>query len=112
MSLREDGAAALDWVARYLERVGDLPVLARVEPGEVRARLPSSAPEEGEPFAAVLRDLDEVLLPGVTHWQSPRFFAYFATTGSEPAILADLLAAHVAAHAGTEQPVHAVSVAR
>jgi aromatic-L-amino-acid/L-tryptophan decarboxylase len=93
LSLRDDGAAALDWVAGYLDRVGELPVLARVEPGDVRARLPASAPERGEPFAAVLRDLDEVLLPGVTHWQSPRFFAYFATTGSEPAILADFLAA-------------------
>ena len=93
MTFREDGAAALDWVAGYLERVRDLPVLARVEPGQVRAALPVSPPERGEPFADVLRDLEEVLLPGVTHWQSPRFFAYFATTGSEPAILADLLAA-------------------
>ena len=93
MSFREDGSAALDWVASYLERVGELPVLAQVMPGELRARLPMSAPEHGEPFADVLRDLDEVLLPAVTHWQSPRFFAWFATTGSEPAILADLLAA-------------------
>jgi aromatic-L-amino-acid decarboxylase len=93
VTFREDGDAALDWVAGYLERVRDLPVLAQVEPGEIRARLPVSPPEQGEPFAAVLRDLEEVLLPGVTHWQSPRFFAYFATTGSEPAILAELLAA-------------------
>jgi aromatic-L-amino-acid/L-tryptophan decarboxylase len=93
VTFRDDGAAALEWVAGYLERVRDLPVLAQVEPGEVRARLPASAPEQGEPFSEVLRALDDVLLPGVTHWQSPRFFAYFATTGSEPAILADLLAA-------------------
>src|SRR5437868_12229557 len=59
----------------------------------MRARLPASAPEEPEPFAAVLRDLDEVLLPGVTHWQHPRYFAYFAAPSSEPAILAELLAA-------------------
>jgi aromatic-L-amino-acid decarboxylase len=91
--LRVDGAAALDWAASYLERVGELPVLAQVEPGEIRSRLPPSPPDEPEPFSAVLRDLDEVLLDGVTHWQHPRYFAYFATSSSEPAILAELLAA-------------------
>ena len=90
---RQDGAAALDWAARYLETVGEQPVLAQVEPGALRARLPAQAPDEPEPFAAVLRDLDELLLPALTHWQSPRFFAYFATTASEPGILAELLAA-------------------
>jgi aromatic-L-amino-acid/L-tryptophan decarboxylase len=93
VTFREDGAAALDWAARYLERVEELPVLAQVEPGEIRSALPDSPPEQGEPFAAILRDLDEVLLRGVTHWQHPRFLAYFATTGSEPGILAELLAA-------------------
>jgi aromatic-L-amino-acid/L-tryptophan decarboxylase len=92
-SFRDDGALALDWVASYLERVGELPVLAQVEPGQIRALLPRSAPEQPEPFEAVLRDLDEVLLPGLTHWQSPRYFAYFATTGSEPGVLAELLIA-------------------
>ncbi|HEY2005274.1 MAG TPA: pyridoxal-dependent decarboxylase, partial [Solirubrobacteraceae bacterium] len=91
--LRRDGAAALEWAASYLERVRDLPVLATVAPGEIASRLPAFAPEEGEPFSAVLRDLDEVLLPGVTHWQHPRYFAYFATSAAEPAILAELLAA-------------------
>jgi aromatic-L-amino-acid/L-tryptophan decarboxylase len=91
--LREDGRAALEWAARYLERVGDLPVLARVAPGDIRAALPASAPEEPEPFSALLADLDQILLPGVTHWQHPRFFAYFSTSASEPAILAELLAA-------------------
>jgi aromatic-L-amino-acid/L-tryptophan decarboxylase len=92
-SLRDDGPAALEWAARYLERVESLPVLAQVAPGDIRARLPARAPESGEPFSAVLRDLDEVLLPGVTHWQHPRFFAYFATSAAEPAILAEMLAA-------------------
>ena len=68
-------------------------MLAQVEPGAIRAALPESAPEQGEPFADVLRDLEEVLLPGVTHWQSPRFFGYFAVTGSEPGILGELLTA-------------------
>ncbi|MGZ4201630.1 MAG: pyridoxal phosphate-dependent decarboxylase family protein [Thermoleophilaceae bacterium] len=91
--LRGDGAAALEWAARYLERVHELPVLAQVAPGDIRARLPASAPEDPEPFSAVLRDLDEVLLPGITHWQHPRYFAYFATSAAEPGILAELLAA-------------------
>src|SRR2546425_10305380 len=93
MSFREDGAAALEWAARYLDRVGDFPVLAQVEPGDIRSRLPAAPPEQGEPFADVLRDLDEILLPGITHWQSPRFFAYFANSAAEPGILAELLAA-------------------
>ena len=93
MTFREDGAAALDWVADYLDRVRELPVLSQVEPGEIRAALPPSPPEEPEPFSSVLEDLDQVLLPGLTHWQSPRFFAYFANTGSEPGVLAELLAA-------------------
>jgi aromatic-L-amino-acid/L-tryptophan decarboxylase len=93
LSFREDGAAALDWVARYLERVGELPVLAQVSPGEVRASFDPSPPEQGEQFDTVLRELEHKLVPGLTHWQSPRFFAYFSTTGSEPAVLAELLAA-------------------
>ena len=93
MSFRDDGAAALEWAARYLESVGDYPVLAQVRPGDIRSRLPAAPPEQGEPFADVLRDLEEILLPGITHWQSPRFFAYFAVSASEPGILAELLAA-------------------
>jgi aromatic-L-amino-acid/L-tryptophan decarboxylase len=90
---RADGAAALEWAARYLERVGELPVLAQVRPGELSAQLPAAAPEQAEAFADVLRDLDELLVPALTNWQSPRFFSYFAVTSSEPAILAELLAA-------------------
>ena len=92
-SFREDGALAVDWVASYLERVRDLPVLSQVVPGEIRAALPAAPPEEPEPFAAILEDLDRVLVPALTHWQSPRFFAYFATTASEPGVLAELLIA-------------------
>jgi aromatic-L-amino-acid/L-tryptophan decarboxylase len=90
---RNDGADALEWAATYLERLRELPVLAQVEPGAIRAALPERAPDEPETFAAVLRDLEEVLLPGLTHWQSPRYFAYFASTGSDPGILAELLVA-------------------
>jgi aromatic-L-amino-acid decarboxylase len=93
VSFRDDGTAALDWVASYLDGIRERPVLSRLEPGAIRAALPGHAPDAAEPFAAVLRDLDEILMPGMTHWQSPRYFAYFATTGAEPGILAELLAA-------------------
>jgi aromatic-L-amino-acid decarboxylase len=93
LTFREDGQAALAWVADYLERLRDFPVLAQVAPGDIRARLPAEPPDQPEPFGAVLRDLDTVLMPGITHWQSPRYFAYFANTGSEPGILAELLIA-------------------
>ena len=93
MSFREDGYAAVDWLANYRERVREAPVLAQVKPGDVRAALPDSAPEQAEPFESVLNDLDELIFPGLTHWQSPRFFAYFSTTGSGPGALAELLIA-------------------
>jgi aromatic-L-amino-acid decarboxylase len=93
MSFRDDGHAAVDWAADYLERVGELPVLSRNAPGELSSKLPDAPPEHGEPFANVLRDLDELIVPALTNWQHPRFFAYFAVTASEPGILAELLAA-------------------
>jgi aromatic-L-amino-acid decarboxylase len=93
VTFRDDGYAAVDWAADYLDRVGDLPVLAQISPGELSSSLPDSPPEQGEPFANVLRDLDELIVPALTNWQHPRFFAYFAVTASEPGILAELLAA-------------------
>jgi aromatic-L-amino-acid decarboxylase len=93
VSFREDGYAAVDWAARYLERVDELPVLAQVKPGELSARLPLSPPEHGEPFTNVLSDLDDLIVPALTNWQHPRFFAYFAVTAAEPGILAELLSA-------------------
>jgi aromatic-L-amino-acid decarboxylase len=93
VTFREDLDRAADWVEDYRRRVSELPVAAQVEPGAIRARLPESAPEQGEPFEAMLRDLDDVILPGITHWNHPRFFAWFGNTGSEPGILAELLIA-------------------
>ena len=93
MTFREDGRAAVDWAADYLERIDELPVLAQVEPGHLSATLPLAPPEEGEPFANVLRDLDELIVPALTNWQHPRFFAYFAVTAGEPGIAAELIAA-------------------
>ena len=93
--LRGDGRAALDWAASYLERVRGLPVMSQVKPGDITKSLPVGPPEHGEPFSAVLDDLERVLVPGMTHWQHPRFFSYIPTTSCEPAILAEMLAAAV-----------------
>ena len=90
---RKHGREVVDWIADYYERVESLPVLSRVEPGAIRAALPPRPPQEGEPFAALLRDVDEVIMPGITHWQSPSFFAFFPANASGPAILGELLAA-------------------
>jgi aromatic-L-amino-acid/L-tryptophan decarboxylase len=93
MSFRRDAEQAIDWLDGYFSRVPELPVLAQVSPGDVRAAFDAEPPEHGVPFEDVLHDLEQKLVPGLTHWQSPRFFAYFSTTGSEPAVLAELLAA-------------------
>src|SRR5690348_8280599 len=89
---RRYGRDVVDWIADYYARIESLPVLARSAPGDIRNALPARPPEEGEPFEHVLRDLDEILLPGTTHWQHPSFFAYFPANASGPAILGDLLA--------------------
>jgi aromatic-L-amino-acid/L-tryptophan decarboxylase len=88
---RTRGRAAVEWVASYLERVGDLPVRPSVEPGWVRAQLPDSPPEHPEPFEQVLADLDTIVVPGLVHWQSPDFFAYFPANASGPSVLGDLV---------------------
>jgi aromatic-L-amino-acid decarboxylase len=84
---------AAEWVASYLETVGDRPVLARVTPGEIAASLPHSAPLHGEPLEAILKDIDRLILPGITHWNHPSFFAYFGISGSGPGIVGELLSA-------------------
>ncbi len=90
---RRHGHAVVDWIADYHQRVGELPVLSPVKPGEIRAALPPAAPEHGEPFEAILRDVDRLILPGITHWQSPNFFAFFPSNTSGPSILGELLSA-------------------
>lgn len=90
---REHGHALVEWIADYYERVESLPVLAQVAPGEVRAQLPPDPPEHGEPFAAMMADVERVILPGITHWQSPNFFAFFPANTSGPAILGEMLSA-------------------
>lgn len=90
---RRHGRALVDWIADYFERIESFPVLSRAEPGSIRASLPPSPPERGEPFEAMLRDVEEKILPGITHWQSPSFFAYFPANASGPSVLGELLSA-------------------
>jgi len=90
--LRSALGEAARWVAEYLKSVGDRPVLAQVEPGEIASRLPAAAPDAGQPLAAILDDIDSLLLPGITHWNHPAFFAYFGITGSGPGIVGELIA--------------------
>jgi aromatic-L-amino-acid decarboxylase len=89
---RRYGREVVDWIADYYERIESFPVLSQVSPGDVRAALPADPPEHGEPFEALLRDMDEIVLPGITHWQHPSFFGFFPANASGPAILGDLLA--------------------
>ncbi len=88
---RRNGHAVVDWIADYYSRIESFPVLSRVKPGEVRAQLPTQAPQKGETFGKIMSDLERIILPGITHWQSPNFFAYFCSNASGPGILGDLL---------------------
>ncbi len=87
------GHRLVDWIADYGDQVERYPVAAQVQPGDIRSQLPETAPVRGEPFQAVLRDVEAILLPGITHWQSPNFYAYFPGNNSPPSILGDLLSA-------------------
>jgi len=90
---RHWGYQTIDWIANYLETVEQLPVLSQLEPGDIRAKLPETAPVKGESFADILQDLDKIIVPGLTNWQSPNFFAFFPTGISAPSILGELVSA-------------------
>jgi aromatic-L-amino-acid decarboxylase len=90
---RRHGHQLVDWIADYLATLEDRPVRSTVEPGEVRAALPASAPERPEPFEDLMADLDRAILPGITHWQHPGWFAYFPANSSPAAILGELASA-------------------
>jgi aromatic-L-amino-acid/L-tryptophan decarboxylase len=94
---RRHGHRVVDWIADYWERLDELPVRSQLAPGEVAARLPAHPPEEPEDFGALLDDLDEVVVPGLTHWQHPRYFAYFPANSSPAAVLGDLLSSGIGA---------------
>jgi aromatic-L-amino-acid decarboxylase len=90
---RRFGHELIDWVADYLEHIEDLPVLAQIEPGDLKAQLPASPPEKGEAMAEIIKDVDRLIVPALTHWSHPSFFAYFATSTSAPGIFGELLSA-------------------
>jgi aromatic-L-amino-acid decarboxylase len=87
----------VDWMADYLEGIEERPVRPRVSPGRIAEQLPAMPPESGEAMAAILDDFQQVVLPGMTHWQHPRFFAYFQANSSPPSVLAEMLTATLAA---------------
>src|SRR5689334_5507166 len=91
--LIEQGRALLDWIAAYLARPERFPVVARVEPGEVRRSLPAAPPQAGESLETIVADFESKIVPGITHWNHPGFFAYFSISSSVPGILAELLIA-------------------
>ena len=90
---RRHGLALVDWIASYLSQDDEYPVLSQVSPGEIRDQLPYLPPESGSSFDEILSDFERILLPGITHWNHPGFFAYFAISGSAPGILAEFLTA-------------------
>ena len=88
---RAAGHRVVDWIADYRTRIGTYPVLARTAPGEVRAALPATPPQDPEPFDAILQDLERVIVPGLSHWQHPAFYGYFPSNGSLASVLGDYL---------------------
>ena len=92
-AFRLHGRAVVDWIADYYERIESFPVLSKSHPGQVRASLPDHPPFEGEPFEAMLKDIDKLIVPGITHWQSPNFFGFFPANASGPSILGEMLSA-------------------
>jgi aromatic-L-amino-acid decarboxylase len=90
---RRFGHELIDWVAEYLEHVEDLPVLAQIEPGDLKTQLPANPPEKGEAMEKIIADVDRLIVPALTHWNHPSFFAYFATSTSAPGIFGELLSA-------------------
>ena len=88
---KENGYKVIDWIADYYENIESYPVLSQAKPGELRSTLPKNPPQDGERFNNILAEMNEKIIPGVTHWQSPNFFAYFPCNSTGPAILGDLL---------------------
>src|SRR5215468_10938462 len=90
---RRHGHELIDWIADYFDHIDELPVLAQIEPGDLKSQLPSAPPEQGESMEAILADVDRLIVPALTHWSHPSFFAYFATSTSAPGIFGELLSA-------------------
>ena len=92
-AFRREAHRIADWITDYIANVSKYPVLSRVQPGEISAALPTEAPVSGEPFEKIFADFERILIPGITHWNHPGFFAYFAISASGPGILAEFLSA-------------------
>jgi len=92
-SFRQYAHQLVDWMADYLDEVESYPVLSRQKPGELLDQLPDEAPSEAESMDAILEDMEELILPGLTHWQSPHFYAYFPANSSYPSLMAEMLMA-------------------
>ncbi|MGI8733681.1 MAG: pyridoxal phosphate-dependent decarboxylase family protein [Pyrinomonadaceae bacterium] len=90
---RRFGHELIDWISDYFERIEELPVLSQIEPGELKNQLPNTAPQQGESMTEILADVDRLIVPALTHWSHPSFFAYFATSTSAPGIFGELLSA-------------------
>ena len=90
---RRFGHELIDWIADYFDRIEELPVLAAIEPGDLKVQLPSTPPQKGEPMEKIINDIDRLIVPALTHWSHPSFFAYFATSTSAPGIFGELLSA-------------------
>jgi aromatic-L-amino-acid decarboxylase len=96
-SFRTHAHQLVDWMANYMETLSERPVMAQTQPSEILAQLPTQAPEQGEPFTALMQDFEQIILPGMTHWQHPRFFGYFPANSSPPSVLAEMLTATLGA---------------
>src|SRR4249920_2092989 len=90
---RRYGHELIDWIAKYFEHIEELPVLSQIEPGCLKAQLPSAPPSHGAPMSDIFADIDRLIVPALTHWSHPSFFAYFATSTSAPGIFGELLSA-------------------
>lgn len=90
-TFRQIGHQLIDWIADYRQGVADFPVMARVEPGAIRAQLPDSPPESPESFEALFQDLEQLIVPGLSHWQHPRFYGYFPANATLSSVLGDYL---------------------
>jgi len=88
-AFRKHGHAVVDWIADYRARVQERPVMAQTAPGDIKARMPASPPDQPEPFEALLADLDTIVAPGLSHWQHPAFFGYFPCNGTLASVLGD-----------------------
>ena len=94
---RKHAHELVDWMADYYEKIEEYPVRSQVEPGEIEEQLPPSAPENAENFSSIFEDFEKIVVPGITHWQHPSFFAYFPANSSYPSVLAEMLTATLAA---------------